>query len=188
MAHARRLTALALALLAALLLAGCGGSNDETSGADGGDPPAATTTTSSSDDGRDPTTTDPEPDAPTEPPITITSPKPFASVHGTLRLTGTTLAHEGDLRWAILDASLEPMRSGSMTASCGAPCRGRFATTIPLASVPVGSWELHVWQPPVADEDPERVHDTMVPITITEFPVDDQPAVDAPPPGGAPGG
>jgi hypothetical protein len=45
-----------------------------------------------------------------------------------------------------------------------------------------------VWAPPVADDDPPRVHDTMVPITVTAEPVAGSPDADATPPGGVPGG
>lgn len=173
-----RLFVLALvALLLAATAAGCG--DDERSSDDD-----ARSATAAANDTPDDASDD---DAAPASPIRVETPKSFASVHGSFELSGTAQAHEGELRWAILDAALEPMTSGSMTASCGAPCVGTFATTVDVSKVPIGSWELHVWQPPVADSDPERVHDTIVPITVTAKPVDpDDPAADAPPPGGVP--
>jgi hypothetical protein len=73
-----------------------------------------------------------------------------------------------------------------MTASCGAPCRGKYRVRIPVAKVPVGSWELHVWSPNVADDGPARLHDTMVPVTIARTHTPGQPDPGAEPPGGAP--
>jgi hypothetical protein len=94
---------------------------------------------------------------------------------------------EGAVAWQILDASDEPLASGTAQASCGAPCRGRFSTRIDVSKVEPGSWELHVFQPPVSGKEPPRLHDFIVPITITTGPIDpDDPGPDAPPPGGAP--
>lgn len=172
----KRLLVLATLLIATLLVvAGCGADDADD------DATRTTGTTVSEDD----VAVD-EIDGPPELPIQVETPKTFASVHESFELSGTAVAHEGELRWAILDAALRPMASGSMTASCGAPCRGDFSTTVKLAKVPVGSWEMRVFQPPVADDDPERVNDTIIPITVTAHPVGDQPAADAPPPGGVP--
>jgi hypothetical protein len=188
----------ALLVLAMLVIAGCGGSGDD--GAKDSDARDAKTTSTSDEhdegDGEEHPDED-EPGDPTEvpdpvpegelPPIQVRSPEPLSYVSRSFILAGSAQVFEGDLRWAILDANLKPMAQGRMTASCGAPCRGNFRTRIPLAGVQVGSWELHVWQPPVADGDPARVHDTMVPITVTAEPVD-APDPGATPPGGVPGG
>lgn len=166
---------LSVIAIAALIGAGCGGETESTS--------APETTT---EDAASPTDDAAPPDGRPETPIMIESPATFASVHGSFELAGTAIAHEGELRWEILDEHLKPMASGPIEVSCGAPCRGNFSTTIKLDEVPVGSWELHVFQPPIADEDEPRVNDTILPITVTPKPVDDQPAADAPPPGGVP--
>ena len=168
--------ALMLVLLAAMLLlvSGCGSDDDSDSGAD--DAKATTTTT---EDGGG---TDDE----DLPPIQITSPKTFQSVYGSFELAGTAAVHEGTVAWQILDADLQPMLTGFTTASCGAPCRGDFSTKVDVTDVAAGSWEMHVYQPQVADDDPSRMHDVIVPITITTGPIEDQPDADAPPPGGVP--
>jgi hypothetical protein len=169
---ARATVALLVAMLAlAPVLAGCGADDTPDEPA-----PPTTTTDAVDDDGR-PTL-----------PIQVTSPAVFTSVHGSFELAGTAQVHEGELRWSILDSAYDELAAGAMTASCGAPCVGEFATTIDVSEVPIGSWELRVWQPGVADDDPERMHETIIPITVTAQPVDaDQPPADAPPPGGLPG-
>lgn len=186
--------AILVATLAPLLLAGCGdgtgtpGSDERSTRQERDD------ATGSEEQDRSGEATDTNPDAEaTEgepqaqlPPIQVTSPKAFENVHGSLLLAGTAQVHEGALAWAILDAQLRPMARGRMSATCGAPCRGRFRTSVPLRRVPPGSWELHVWSPNTADDGPRRLHDTMVPISVTDRPVD-APAPDAPPPGGVPG-
>ncbi len=170
----RRLLALLLAIVAACMLAaGCG--SDEP------DEDSTSTTKTTRTDATDPG------DDQDLPPIQVTSPKSFQSVYRSFTLEGTAAVHEGTIAWQILDADLKPMLVGYTTASCGAPCRGDFSAEIDVRDVKAGSWELHVFQQPVADDDPERVHDTLVPITITTGPVDDQPDPDAPPPGGVPG-
>lgn len=182
-----RLVALAAA---AILVAGCGGSGNEDAGADRGDRDDA------SEQARDDESPDTDDAAPTPlpepvpegelPPIVVRSPRAFEEVVGSFRLAGTAQVHEGTLAWAILDAKLQPMVQGTTTASCGAPCRGAYAVTISLMKVPIGSWELHVWSPNVADEGPRRLHDTMVPITVASKRTPGAPAPGAEPPGGAP--
>jgi hypothetical protein len=185
-------TTTALVLLA-LLLAGCGGDDGELnskpeSGARTEDS-ATTEDPASADDGSDAAVTEEPLDPGVElPPIQVTAPASFANLYGSFVLAGTAKVFEGDLRWAILDAAQKPMAQGRMTATCGGPCRGDFRTRVSLRGVKVGSWELHVWAPPVADDDPERMHDTMVPITVTAQPVTDVPPPDALPPGGVPQG
>ncbi len=188
------LAALVVLALAAMLAAGCGSSDDE----GGGD---ATSKQSASDDehdgdedpaededAEDPTPVpEPVPDGEL-PPIQVTSPTPLAYVSDSFVLTGSAQVFEGTLRWQILDEQLRPQRQGTITASCGAPCRGTFRARIPLRGVKIGSWELHVFAPPVADDDPDRVHDTMIPITVTEEPVEGAPDAGDTPPGGVPGG
>ncbi len=197
---ARLVAVLVVLALAAVVVAGCG-SDDDSKGSD--DREARTTTSNSdddpsdtgsdddgTDDGTDDTSSDHEagddPDAsgggdgqpdgtPAQPIIQVRSPAPLSYVSGAFVLAGTAQVFEGDLRWAILDSSLEPMVQGRMTASCGAPCRGTFRARIPLRGVELGSWELHVWAPPVDDDDPARMHDTMVPITVTDQPVESVP-------------
>lgn len=186
------LTALLAALALALLVAGCGSDDgdDDTPSKSTKTTKTTTTTTTDADpdDPGDPTELpDPVPDGEL-PPIQVTSPTSLAYVSGSFVLAGSAQVFEGALQWAILDARLKPMVQGRMTATCGAPCRGKFRTRIALAKVPVGSWELHVWAPPVADDDPARVHDTMTPITVTAQPVDGSPDPGATPPGGVPGG
>lgn len=122
------------------------------------------------------------------PPIRVESPAAFETLVGSFVLSGTAKVHEGTLAWAILDAKLEPMVRGTTTASCGAPCRGRFRTRVSLRGVPVGSWELHVWSPNVSDEGPERLHDTMVPISVAKHRVEGAPEPGEEPPGGPPPG
>ena len=200
--HAPRLVALLLLLLLAVVLAGC--ANDD----DGDDGDAATRAeTSQTDDGDaaddDGETSSDEPDAPgtaTDPgnfdlddpdrprsPIRITHPLPFQTVAKRFVLRGSAIAHEGTLNWSIErgDGS-EPLASGGMTASCGGPCRGNFSTTIPLAGVPLGSFELRVWSPNVDDAGPERLDETMVPISIHSQIDPNAPGPNTPPPGGAP--
>ena len=193
-AHAGSLAVLLLVAALALLLAGCGSDGDDRRDASGSGAKTETSTTGDdapADEGEDddaPATTVPEPvPAGEQPPIVVTSPAPLAYVNGTFVLRGSAEVYEGELRWAILDARLKPMAQGAFAASCGAPCRGTFSKRIPLRGVAIGSWELHVWAPPVDAGDPARMHDTMVPITVTDQPVD-APAPDAIPPGGAPAG
>lgn len=172
-------------MVALLVLAGCG---DEGSGGtrggerqdaaradDGGRADEGGAKDETADDGHE----DPLP------PIQVLAPPAFSSVHRSFVLRGTAQVIEGELRWSILDAALEPLASGRMAASCGAPCRGEFSTRVDIRRVPLGSWELHVFAPPVGDDDPPRVHDVILPITVVAKPVD-QPAADAPPPGGVP--
>lgn len=191
------LAALVVLSLLALLAAGCGSGDDS-----GGDDDATVRQSTDGDDPADdedhdadaedapadPTPVpDPVPDG-TLPPIQVTSPAPLAYVNDSFLLTGSAQVFEGTLRWQILDEQLRPQRQGTITATCGAPCRGTFRSRIPLRGVQVGSWELHVFAPPVADDDPPRVHDVMVPITVTDEPVAGAPDADAQPPGGVPVG
>jgi hypothetical protein len=170
---------LPLAAACVLLVAGCGegtddGTRDRSPAKDAAEP--ATTTEA----------TTPEPDA-AKLPIIVTSPSGFQSVHRAFTLKGTATVFEGAVAWQILDASDEPLAAGTAQASCGTPCSGTFSTKVDVSKVEPGSWELHVFQPPVADDDPPRLHDFIVPITITTGPIDpDDPGPDAPPPGGAP--
>jgi len=172
-----------------LLVAGCGsddGGGDGDSSSDQARDASTSTTTTAEDEPAEPTGV-PEPVPEGElPPIVVTSPQPLGYVSGAFVLTGSAQVTEGALRWAILDAKLKPMATGAFDASCGAPCRGTFRTRVPLRDVAIGSWELHVWTPPVADDDPQRVHDTMVPITVTAEPVQGTPPPGAEPPGGVP--
>lgn len=179
-----------VALLALVVLGGCGegggsrdgsGEREDAARADraDGDGDAGSDTRTEADEAAADGHEDPLP------PIQVVAPATFTSVHRSFVLRGTAQVVEGELRWAILDASLEPLASGRMTASCGAPCRGGFSTRVDVSKVPVGSWELHVFAPPVADDDPPRVHDVIIPITVVAKPVD-QPPADAPPPGGVP--
>lgn len=121
-------------------------------------------------------------------PIAITTPAPFTNVirrTGAL-LTGSATVTEGSLMWAILGSDLRPLAQGRMQATCGAPCSGTFRVRVATATVPIGSYELHVWSPNAADEGPARLHDTLVPITIVEQETKGAPAPDAFPPGGVP--
>lgn len=190
------------AVLAALLVAGCGEDRAEHGGAAGerGHDDAAQSDDGSraggdgggtgdgqhgDSDGTRGSSDGQHPGADQLPPIQVLAPPTFSSVHRSFVLRGTAQVHEGELRWSILDADLEPLATGRMTATCGAPCRGGFSTRVDVSKVPVGSWELHVYAPPVADDDPPRMHDVILPITVVAKPVD-QPAADAPPPGGVP--
>lgn len=175
----RTVVALLLLLAAAALLAtGCG--SDDSGDSKQSTTPASTTTKATGGD-------DDQPDEQDLLPIMVESPKPFASVYRSFTLSGTAVANEGTLRWQILDASGKPLAQGTITASCGGPCRGDFSTKVNVAKVTPGSWELHVFEPPTADDDPARRNDTIVPITITTGPIDSSdPAADAPPPGGVP--
>lgn len=119
-------------------------------------------------------------------PILISTPPIFASVFKSFKLAGSATAHEGELRWQILGPNEKLLLSGPIKVTCGAPCRGKFNTAVDVRKVPAGQYELHVFQPPVSDDDPLRVNDTITPITITTGPVDNFPPADAPPPGGAP--
>jgi hypothetical protein len=186
----RLLAVVALVLVAA----GCGSDDDSTSTSTTKERSTKTTTTDTTsttddpdDEGEATKVPDPVPEGEL-PPIQVMSPTSLSYVSGSFVLAGTAQVFEGALQWAILDAKLKPMVQGRMTATCGAPCRGKFRTRISLAKVPVGSWELHVWAPPVADTDAERMHDTMTPITVTEEPVQGAPDPGEIPPGGVPGG
>lgn len=182
------LLAVLLVLMLAALVAGCG-SDDDGDDDDGVTKQAKTANEDRGEDHAEEATLVPEPVPEGElPPIRITSPTPLSYVSDSFVLTGSARVVEGELRWAILDARLEPMAQGRMTATCGAPCRGSFRTRIPLSNVAIGSWELHVWTPPVDDDDPDRLHDTMVPITVTDEPVEGTPDAGAEPPGGVPRG
>jgi hypothetical protein len=184
--------ALALLALLALLAAGCGDADaDDSSSKDAKRDAAKTTTTDSdepaADDEQGEATKLPEPvPAGEQPPIVISSPDPFAQLVGSFILQGEASVHEGALTWAILDAKLKPMVTGHITATCGAPCRGRFRMRISLRNVPIGSWELHVWSPNVADSGPARLHDTMVPVSVSDQRTPGQPDPNAAPPGGPP--
>jgi hypothetical protein len=125
-------------------------------------------------------------DQPTKREIEVAEPTAFSSVYRSFTLAGTAAVFEGALAWEILDEQLKPMQRGMTTATCGAPCRGKFSTTVRLQGVAPGSWELHVFAPPVDPNDPPRVHDTILPITVTTGPIGDAAAADAPPPGGVP--
>lgn len=173
----RRRTAL-VAAACSLLLAGCGGSGSDADDADRAAPRDRATTTA---------TTAADEDLP---PVQVTAPVAFTNVKDRVVVEGTASVSEGDLRWAVLDAAGEPFVSGRADASCGAPCRGDFRFTVPLGTVEIGSWELHVWAPNAAEgaeaSSTERLHDTFVPITVVKQLDPDAPAADALPPGGVP--
>lgn len=180
---------LLLVLALMMVLGGCGNDEDPATNGTNTSADAGDVTTTGRDDATDPAQPTPLPEPTPEgelPPIQVTSPAQFANLYRSFVLAGTASVFEGTLRWAILDAKLKPMISGTTTATCGGPCRGKFRVRVPIANVPVGSWELHVWQPPVADDDPERVHDVMVPITVTATRVTDAPPPGTMPPGGEP--
>ncbi|MCW2925042.1 MAG: hypothetical protein JWM98_2446 [Thermoleophilia bacterium] len=190
-----------LALLAAgALAAGCGGgggsgdakatSKDRDAGSKG----HATTkdATSTGDDGADTTpapapSPGPVPDADGTVPVVIVTPTPFTSVvrSAGVVLTGTAKVPKPQLAWAILGSDLKPLAQGTMRASCTARCVGHYRVRLATGRVPVGSWELHVWQPDPAGGS-ERLHDTLVPITVVERATPGAPPADAFPPGGAP--
>lgn len=189
-----------LALLAALTLlaAGCGSSDGSGSGpgakakhdAQADEDAKGDASTGADDDADDGSTDATDPAGGDDlPPIQITTPASFATVSKSMVLAGTASVSEGTVAWAIYDASQKAMVSGTTTATCGAPCRGKFRVAISLAKVPLGSWELHAWSPNMADgsegEDP-HLHDTLVPITVAAKLDPDAPAADEPPPGGVP--
>lgn len=199
---ARRLASLVALLLllvaSAALLGGCGKEEaDEKDSPKGSERAAQSDDDAAGDKGSrndedkdddDPKPT-PAPDPVPEgelPPVQLTAPAPFQELVGSFILQGTAQVHEGAIAWAILDAKLRPMVTGRAQASCGAPCRGKFRIRIPLKGVPLGSWELHAWSPNVADEGAERLHDTMVPITVTDRRTPGAPAPGTIPPGGVP--
>jgi hypothetical protein len=174
-------------LVAGTLLAGCGSGDDGSTSTS--EPKQVTTETTDTT-----TEAEPEPTKVPEPvpdgevaPIVITTPRPFSTAVGTLLLAGQATVFEGALHWAILGSDLKPMVEGHMQASCGAPCRGRYRVRIPLAKVPLGSYELHVWAPDASGRT-ERQHDTMVPVTISDQQVEGAPEPGSVPPGGPPPG
>ncbi len=167
----KKITALMLVACTLVLASGCGSDDASTKAAS--DREAVTTAPETPDPGLEPEAV---------PAIIVESPSMLASVHGSFTLSGTAKVHEGTIAWVILDASGKPLAQGVTTASCGAPCRGKFSTKVNVAKVRPGSWELHVYRPPVDDSDPARGDDTMVPITITSEPIDaNTPGVDAQP-------
>jgi hypothetical protein len=178
-ARAKLLSSLLVAVV--VMLPGCSGESKPAAQSSESTTPTAADETDDSD-----AVSKDSPEGRSQLEIEIAEPVPFSSVHGSFRLVGTASVYEGALAWQILDESLKPMKRGMMTASCGAPCRGRYSTTVNLQGVEPGSWELHVFAPPVGPNDPPRMHDTILPITVTTGPVGDAPPADAPPPGGVP--
>lgn len=179
-------------IVLALLGSGCGGSDD-------GDAEDAADTTTNAEQATDHadedggSATDAGADGPGDASqqdaqqITITAPKAFETLVGTMVLQGRARVAEGALAWTIQSGQPRPLASGRMTATCGAPCRGTYRTPIPLGRVPAGSYELHVFAPN-AGEGPARLHETMVPITIATERIPGAPPPDAAPPGGLPQG
>lgn len=179
-----------LPLVLLLLLAGCGSDDDASNSRT---PSKATTTTdtaSTTPDGDAEKTPDPTPlpePTPTgeQPPITVAQPATFAVVAKAFVLSGTASVTEAELAWAILGTDLRPLVSGRMSATCGAPCRGKYRTSVSLAKVPLGSYELHVWSPNSSEGGAARLHDTVTPITVAARIDPNAPAPDAAPPTGS---
>ncbi|MEO6866751.1 MAG: Gmad2 immunoglobulin-like domain-containing protein [Gaiellales bacterium] len=179
---------LALALIVLLVVAGCSDSDDA---ATTDDEPRAVDPAGQTDADEQPSSDAPAPDADAPPAgelprIEVTSPKSFATLVGAMKLAGKAQAFEATINWAIMDHNEKPLKKGFITASCGAPCRGDFSERISLKGVPLGSWELRVWEPNASDEGPARLHEVMVPITISDQRIPGAPEPDAMPPGGVP--
>lgn len=205
MSWRRRVGAAAALALCALASAGCGDGGEETSTATSDADTVETATSPSTTD--DPTvetgTAGPEPDddAPDRPEtgtgggdgpeggvpgssgrISIGEPSPFATVTRTFVLAGTATTTEGALQWELrVGAGEPPVTTGRMTASCGAPCRGQYRTTVRAPRARPGSYELVVWE--TSAEDGRRLGETFVPVTVVAQRDPGAPPSDTPPPG-----
>jgi Sporulation and spore germination/Immunoglobulin-like domain of bacterial spore germination len=68
-------------------------------------------------------------------PITVTSPRPGASVRAPLTVSGIADVFEAALSYRLLDASGHELSAGSSAASCATGCAGTFSFTIPELGV-----------------------------------------------------
>jgi Sporulation and spore germination/Immunoglobulin-like domain of bacterial spore germination len=69
------------------------------------------------------------------PPITVTTPRPGASVRAPFTVSGVADVFEAGLTYKLLDASGHELGSGSSSASCGTGCPGTFSFQIPELGV-----------------------------------------------------
>ncbi|MEP6640684.1 MAG: Gmad2 immunoglobulin-like domain-containing protein, partial [Gaiellales bacterium] len=69
------------------------------------------------------------------PPITVTSPRPGASVRAPFTVSGIADVFEAGLTYRLLDASGNELGSGSSSASCGTGCPGTFSFQLPELGV-----------------------------------------------------
>lgn len=143
-------------VLGAGLLAGCAGTSGEEPGASAGADPSTPTTSAPA------TPATPEPtgspsgspaagDTPTNGPVAITAPTSGATVAGPqVDVTGTGTAFEGTLLWEAVSVDTGEVGAQDFTTGGANGEIGPFAFT---ATLPAGTWTLHVWEPGMGEGD-----------------------------------
>jgi hypothetical protein len=82
--------------------------------------------------------------------------------HGSVRVVGMANVFEATFRVEILDGQGRSLAAGSVTASCGSGCWGRFDAVIPYQVGKAGWGTLRVFEPSAKDGSP---------VNVTEYPV-----------------
>ena len=96
--------------------------------------------------------------------LELDSPPALEELAGSFMLTGTAVATEGAVSWELLEVQVRVLRSGVITASCGAPCRGTFNKRISLKGVAVGNYFLQIYE--ASAKDGTKLHIAGVPVTV----------------------
>lgn len=161
------------AAVALAVLAGCGGTAGTEPTASASPEPSATTPAATAS-----ATTAPSPtaaptggpvagDVPTNGPLAITAPTSGASVPGPqVAVTGTGTAFEGNLLWQLVEAGTGVVGAEGFTTGGANGETGPFAFS---ATVPSGTWTLHVWEPGMGEGESggERRNEVTVTFTVS---------------------
>lgn len=111
-----------------------------------------------------------------EPAIVVDTPRALDVVAVSFVLEGEAEVFEGLVRWQLIDVQKRVAKAGSVTATCGTGCRGKFRTTIKLADVEQGNYTFEAFSPNTADGGQKRLHLVTFPLTIHATRDKEQPA------------
>ncbi|MBB2921404.1 Gmad2 immunoglobulin-like domain-containing protein [Cellulomonas cellasea] len=155
--------------LAVGLLAGCAGTSGAEPTASASPEPSATTPATTPTASAEPTATpsgSPSAgDVPTNGPVAITAPTPGATVPGPqVDVTGTGTAFEGTLLWEIVSVDTGEVGAQDFTTGGANGEIGPFAFS---ATVPPGTWTLHVWEPGMGEGDAAEGRRNEATVTFT---------------------
>ncbi|MGW6129804.1 Gmad2 immunoglobulin-like domain-containing protein [Cellulomonas sp. NPDC055163] len=148
------------------LLAGCAGTSGEEPTASASAEPSATPTASPTPTPTaEPSGTATPGDVPTNGPVAITAPTSGATVAGPqVEVTGTGTAFEGTLRWEVVSVETGEVGAQDFTTGGANGEIGPFAFT---ATLPAGTWTLHVWEPGMGEGDTAEGRRNEATVTFT---------------------
>ncbi|WP_258723693.1 Gmad2 immunoglobulin-like domain-containing protein [Cellulomonas sp. NS3] len=159
-----RATAVALG---AGLLAGCAGTSGEEPTTSPSPEPSATSPSASAtpEPTASPSGSPVAGDTPTNGPVAITAPTSGATVAGPqVDVTGTGTAFEGTLLWEAVSVDTGEVGAQDFTNAGANGEVGPFAFT---ATLPAGTWTLHVWEPGMGEGDGAAARRNEATVTFT---------------------